>query len=49
MTILLICIAFSKTLTFGGLTLTGLMEWMNYHPFIFFIMVIEMLLWGRTK
>lgn len=38
---LLLCITFSKTLTFAGLTLPTLFTWFCHHPFLFIIMLNE--------
>lgn len=38
----LLCILFSKTLTFSGLTISGFMAWLNYHPIIANIFAIDL-------
>lgn len=35
MIITLICILFSNSLNFDGLTLSGLFQWYQHHPFLF--------------
>lgn len=38
----LLCVVFSS-LTFKGLTLAGLMAWFNVHPFLFLMVLWELL------
>ena len=37
----LLCILFSDTLNFDGLTLQSLFQWYNNHPFLFMLVVAE--------
>lgn len=39
---LLLCIIFSKTLTFSGFTVMAFLTWLNNHPFICLIFIIEL-------
>ena len=41
MIITLLCVAFGS-LTFKGLTLAGLMAWFNHHPFLFILVIWEL-------
>lgn len=40
---LLLCILFSNTLQFNGLTLVKLLNWFNGHPFLAIFVLIEIL------
>lgn len=43
MLVLLLCIIFSPDLNFASLTYTGLGEWLNCHPFLANLAVIDLL------
>lgn len=43
MIVTLLCIAFSQTLNFEGLTLSILFDWYCNHPFLFLLALGEML------
>jgi hypothetical protein len=42
MFIVLLCIAFSSTLNFQGLTLISLVTWFNIHPFLALMAISEL-------
>ena len=43
MFITLLCIIFSETLKFDGLTVIKLWEWFNLHPFLFMLALSEII------
>jgi hypothetical protein len=49
MIILLLCIFFSKTLSFGGLTFISILEWFNYHPFLAILLIAEIASYAKTS